>query len=69
MQVGALPPGCVGPCEVTCREADGMMKESAGECPWLSASMRVGGFWCQEAKELGSWKLLLLDILLASVSL
>ena len=43
-----------------CREKSDETKESAGECPWLSASVMNGRFWHQEAKGLGSGKLLFL---------
>ena len=66
---GAFPPTCVWPCEAAFRKGHGRVREAAGECPWLSAAMVDGGFWCQEAEELGSGKLQLLDILWISVSL
>ena len=57
------------PCVAAFKEGDGETRESADNYPWLSASMVHGGFWCQEAKELGSRKLQLLNILWISVSL
>ena len=51
------------------RERDGKIRESAGECPWLSASVMGGGFRLQEAEELGSGKLLFPDSLWTSFSL
>ena len=67
--VVAFPPACVWPCEAACRKGDGQTRESLGGCPLLSASIVDGRFWCQEAEELGSGKLQLLDILWTSVSL
>lgn len=49
--VGAFPPACLWPCEVVCRKGDEDIRESAGGCPWLSASVVDGGFWCQEARQ------------------
>ena len=71
--VGAppLPPSLawVWPCEVVCREENGEIRESAGGYSWLSTSVVDGGFWRQEAEELGWGKFQLLDILWMSVSL
>ena len=66
--LGAFPPACVWPCEAACRKRNGEIRESSGEYTWLSASVVDGGFWSQEAKELGSGKFQFLDILRTSVS-
>ena len=49
--VGVFPSACVRPCEAACSKENGKIRESGGGCPWLSASVVDGGFWCQEAKE------------------
>ena len=67
--LSTFPSACVWPYEALCRKEGSKIRESAGGCSWLSASMLDGGFWCQEAKELGTGKLQLLDILWTPVSL
>ena len=67
--VGTFPPACVWACEAAFRKGDGEIRESAGGYSWVSDSIVDGGFWCQEAKELGPGKLQFLDILWTSVSL
>ena len=69
LQVSSFPAACIWPYKAACLKGDGEIRESAGGCPWLSASVVDGGFWCQEAEELGSGKLQLLDILWTLVSL
>ena len=67
--VGTFLPACFWPCEAACRKEDGEMREAASEGPWLCGSVVDGGFWSQEAEELGSGKFQFLDILWISVSL
>ena len=49
--VGAFPLAWVWPCVAADREEDSKIRESAGGCPGLSASVAHSGFWCQEVKE------------------